>query len=213
MTNTEKGIPINKVRIKAVKIKNPINIRLQRDMSRHEYKRQYHVDNDRNYLMVIYIGKDKKGKENRDCEVVSNLEAAKFFKRSNDRSTVDNQMVPIYSPNGYELAYTLKIGTMVLLYENTPEEVWEQDQAGLQKRLYKVTGISTLTINKYKYGTLVLTHHQEARPATDIKEKNGKYISGEEIRPRIRMLHTQINALVEGVDFRINDIGEITRLI
>ena len=66
---------------------------------------------------------------------------------------------------------------------------------------------------KYDFGTIELVHHQDARPSTDIKKKNGEFKSGEEFRSGIKLLHTQLRALVQGVDFEINDLGEIRRLI
>ena len=211
--NEEKKIPIKKVRVFTGSVTRPINMRQQRDQSRHEYKRQYHVQNDRNYMMAIYIGHDKKGKEKREFELVNNITAANFYRRSNDKVATDNQLVPLYSKSGYELRYKLKIGTMVLLYENSPEEVWELDKKNLQKRLYKVTGMSSMVISSYEYGTLNLIHHQDAHQSTEIKMKNGAYNSNEDFRPGIKMLHTQFRALVQGVDFEINDLGEIMRLI
>ena len=212
--NEDKKIPIKKVRVFTGSVTRPIHIRQQRDQSRHEYKRQYHVQNDRNYMMAIYIGQDKKGKEKREFELVNNITAANFYRRSNDKTPTDNQLVPLYSKSGYELRYKLKIGTMVLLYENSPEEVWELDRKNLQKRLYKVTGMSSMVLqDKYYFGTIELVHHQDARPSSEIKKKNGVFESNEEFRPGIKLLHTQFMALVQGVDFELNDLGEIRRLI
>lgn len=212
--NEEKQIPIKKVRVFTGSVTRPINIRQQRDQSKHEYKRQYHVQNDRNYMMAIYVGQDKKGKEKREFELVNNIAAANFYRRSNDRVPTDNQLVPLYSKGGYELRYRLKIGTMVLLYENNSEEIWELDKKNLQKRLYKVTGMSSMIIQgKFEYGTIEMVHHQNAKPSSEIKKVNGEYKSDEEFRPGIKMLHSQLRALVQGVDFEINDLGEIRRLI
>jgi CRISPR-associated endonuclease Csn1 len=103
---------------------------------------------------------------------------------------------------------------MVLLYENNPEEVWELDKKNLQKRLYKVTGMSSMVLQqKYDYGTIELIHHQDARPSSDIIKKNGEFKANEEFRQGIKLLHTQFKALVQGVDFQINDLGVIRRLI
>ena len=211
--NEEKQIPIKKVRIFAGSVTRPLNIRQQRDLSRHEYKHQYHVMNDRNYMMAIYAGVNNKGKEKRDFELVSNLIAADYYKKSNDKTPTGGNLIP-QNKNGLELCYQLKIGTMVLLYENSPEEVWDLDKSNLQKRLYKVSGLSSMVIQgKYDYGTIELTHHQDARPSTDVKKKNGEFKADEEFRAGIKMLHSQFKALVQGVDFDINDLGEITRLI
>lgn len=211
--NREKGVRICKVRVFTGSVTRPINIRQQRDISRHEYKRQFHVQNDRNYMMAIYIGKDARGKEKREFEIVNMITAGDFYRRSNDISIVDNRLIPITSKNGYELAYKLKIGVLVLLYENTSEEVWELDRAGMQKRLYKVTGMSSMVVSSNVYGIINLTYHQEARPSSEIKFKNGVYKQSEDFRQGIKLLHTQFKALVQGVDFELNDLGNIKRLI
>lgn len=211
--NENKQIPIKKVRIFTGSVTRPIHIRQQRDQSRHEYKRQYHVQNDRNYMMAIYVGQDKKGKEKREFELVNNITAANFYRRSNDKVPTDNQLLPLYSKSGYELRYKLKIGTMVLLYENSPEEVWELDRKNLQKRLYKVTGMSILVVSTNTYGRINMVHHQDARPSSDVKITNGAYKADADFRSGIMLLHTQFKALVQGVDFEIDDLGEIRRLI
>ena len=58
-----------------------------------------------------------------------------------------------------------------------------------------------------------MVYHQDARPSTEIKKINGEFKSGEEFRAGIKMLHSQIRALVQGVDFEMNDLGELRRLI
>ena len=102
---------------------------------------------------------------------------------------------------------------MVLLYENSPEEVWELDRNNLQKRLYKITGLSILVVSSNKYGRIYLVHHQDARASSEIKYINGAFRSEGEFRAGMMLLHTQFNALVQGIDFDINDLGEIRRLV
>src|SRR5574344_335171 len=210
--NEEKHIPINKVRCFTPTVTMPLNIRQHRDLSPKKYKQQYHVVNDRNYMLAIYIGTDIKGKEKRDFELVNNLQASAFFKRSNEKEATDNQIVPLSSSHDYALAYTLKIGTMVILYENTPEEIWEGGISEIDKRLYKVTGLSSMRISEYSYGTITLLHHQEASQSKLLKQTNGPYKINDKYRPVIFLYHSQINALIEGVDFNINELGEIKRL-
>lgn len=207
--NEEKQIPIKKVRCYTPQVTQPLHIRYQRDVSDKEHKRKYHVVNDKNYLLAIYIGADKKGKEKRDFELINNLQAAKYYRTSNDRTGSGDPIVPVKSSHDYPLAYTLKIGTMVLLYENSPAELYEASQAELNRRLYKVTGLSSKNVSGYKYGEIAMKYHTEARQSKDLKSKNGVYQTGEELRPVIRMLHTQIKAAVQGVHFRINELGEI----
>lgn len=210
--NEEKQIPIKKVRCYTPSVTKPLNIRQQRDVSSKEYKQQYHVTNDSNYLLALYIGKDKKGKEKREFEIINMLQTAQYFKTSNDKVAVGKNIVPLKSEHDYPFAYSLKIGTMVLLYEKSPNEVWDASVKERGRRMYKITGLSSMTINGCSYATISMRNHEEARLSKEVKAKNGTYKQGEEFRPAIIMLHTQLNALVQGYDFEINELGEIKRL-
>lgn len=204
--NEEKGIVIKKVRCFANDVKKPINIRHQRDMSRKEYKQQYHVKNEGNYMLAIYEDVVK-GKVRRDYELVKTIEAADYYRRSTDKSE-RLSLVPERSPKGFPLKWNLKIGQHVILYETSPDEIVISDKADVSKRLYVITGLSYLPVGT-GYGSIVMRHHQEARMAKDVKSKNGAFKIGESYRGSIVMLHTQFNALVEGLDFEINALGEI----
>ena len=212
--NEEKQIPIKKVRCYTPSVTKPLNIRQQRDVSSREYKQQYHVTNDSNYLLALYIGKDKKGKEKREFEIINMLQTAQYFRTSNDKVAVGNNIVPVKSEHEYPFAYSLKIGTMVLLYEKSPDEIWDASLTEINKRLYKVVGLSAMrmTGRNVDYATIKLKQHEDARLSTELKAKNGAFKQGEELRPSIIMLHTQLNALVQGYDFEINELGEIKRL-
>ena len=158
--------------------------------------------------------KNKSGKEKREFELINNLMAADFYKRSNGKLSTEISPLPQCSKSGYPLVYSLKIGTMVLLYENNPDEVWELDKQNLQKRLYKVTSMSSKVVKKiYHYGTIELTHHQDSRQSDDIEKETGDFHVNEKFRAGIAMYHTQLKALVQGIDFELNDLGEIKRLI
>lgn len=207
--NKEKGVLIKKVRCYANSVKKPIDIRNHRDVSRKEYKRQFHVANDGNYCMAIYEG-IVKGKVKREYELVKSIDAATFYKSSMDRDDYLS-IVPEKSGKGYPIKHILKIGQHVILYENSAKEINFNNVADVSKRLYKITGLSYLPVGT-GYGNVVIRHHQEARIAKDVKTKNGAYKNNEEYRGSILMLHTQFNALVEGEDFEINVLGEIKLL-
>jgi len=218
-------IPIKKVRIYATHITNPIHLKPQRDKSLKKakpYKEQYHVANDNNYLMALYEGVNDKGKIIRDFEIKSNLEAGEFFKCS-VQETLKAQSFNKYEGllpdkkilKGLELPLkaVVKIGTMVVLWENNPDEVWDLDNAEINSRLYKVVGLSEQVIQKkYRYGTFVLRHNKEARPTTEIKVQDGVYEKGEETKEYRKLNHNQFNALVEGVGFKLTPLGKIIRI-
>lgn len=98
---------------------------------------------------------------------------------------------------------------MVLFYENTPAELYDCSTKELGARLYKLTKFSSMTNKNNSYGTLTFRHHREARPAKDLKAKNGEWKTDEEYRPLIEILHTQLNAFVEGYDFELTVAGDI----
>lgn len=205
--NKEKGIEIKKVRC-YVKQVTPLDIKDHRDLSKHNHKRKLMAWNDSNYMVAIYIGRDKKGKEKREFEEINMMKAADYYKRSNDRLSTGNPLVPQTSIKyGFPLVYQLSIGMMVILYDNTPEEIWEMGIKYIQSRLYKITAMSLTD------GRMVLVHHQEARPKSDLKAVSGAYGYDGKLKPMLRVGFNQFKALVQGVDFELNDLGEIRRLI
>ena len=208
--NEEKGITIKKVRC-FTKIASPLAIRRHRDASAKEYKRPYYVTNESNYVMGIYEGCIKE-KTKREFILVNNLEAVRQLKAARKQGVVSSILPPVSAKSQFPLKYRLYTGTLVLLYENSPEEIDFTNQADICKRLYKVTGLSSMTVTGNQYGTIQLRYHQEARQAKDLKAQNGAYKEGEEHRPAIMMLHTQFKAMVEGTDFRMNILGEIEPL-
>ncbi len=204
--NEAKGVYIKRVRIYTPSVTSPIHLKKHQMLSRFNHKQEYYVANDGNYCMAIYEGADARGKTKRTFQVVNNLEAAKFYNDKTNRY----DLVPQSDDNDYPLKYILRTGTMVLFYENSPEELYDCSRAELTKRLYKVTGMSEQVVSgQYHYGTFTFRHHQEARPAGELKAKGGEYKQNEEYRPIIGLKHNQLNVLVEGYDFELTVTGEI----
>lgn len=63
-------------------------------------------------------------------EFINMLDAARFYKQSNDKVLVDGNIVQL-NKDGLNLYYTLKKGTMVLLYVDNPDEIWETTVIGV----------------------------------------------------------------------------------
>ena len=205
--NKEKGVAIHKVRIYTPQVKRPLDIGWQRDLSPKEYKRNFHVTNDSNYMMGIYVGKSKNGKEKRDFALINKLDAVEYYKSGVSEQNID--ILPSESKNGYPLKWKFRIGTMVFLYDETPEEIYDLDEAELCKRLYKITGMSSMIVAGCNYGVLSLLFHQDAHSSKDVTYKNGAFKKGEVTRVGITLLHTQFKALVQGYDFEMDDLGKI----
>jgi CRISPR-associated endonuclease Csn1 len=203
--NREKGIPIRKVRIFVRKTTLiPLGNKQHRDRSDKEYKRKYLVANEGNYCMAVYEGKDKKGRTDHSFEIISNLQAAEYFKRSTDRNE-RHDLAPVADTNGYPLKYLLKTGTMVLFYENTPAELYECTRKELVKRLYKVTAMAA-------EGRVQFLFHQEARDQKTLTSLYGAGTSQfcqSNPSPKLRLSVSNFNMLVEGYDFELTVTGEI----
>ena len=197
--NPAKGVYIKKVRIYASSVTSPIHLKPHRDLSRHAHKQHYHVANESNYCMAIYEG-EVKGKTKRTFELVNNLEAALFYNGKSDNETIVPQI-----KDSLPLKYILRIGTMVLFYEKSPEEFYECTKADLVKRLYKVKGMES-------DGRTTFIFHQEARSDAALTAEWGKAVSRLDVNtpnPRLRLSTGNMNMIVEGYDFELTVTGEI----
>ena len=200
--NEEKQIPIKKVRC-ITSVKNPLSFehRKPRDISNKCYKNEYYVaPGDNNYLMAVYKGVTSKGKVKYMYEFINMLDAAKFYKQSNDKVLVDGNIVQL-NKDGLNLYYTLKKGTMVLLYVDNPDEIWENN-GDWSRRLYKVTEL-------WKAGRIVVTKHTEARPSSEVPKVTKGFCIGDS---KGLYSYSKFSALVQDYDFEINELGEIKRL-
>ena len=200
--NEEKQIPIKKVRC-YTSIKNPISFdkKKQRDLSDKEYKRNYYVTTKGNYIVALYVGSTKTGKRKTFYEFVNMMEAAGYYKTSNDKSVVGHNIVPL-EKDDCQLAFILKKGTMVIFYKETKEEVWDYSQKETVRNLYYVSEIES-------DGRVTFKYHQEARRDKELP-RNASDTS--DIKPKIRVGLASAKILVQGYDFEINELGEIKRL-
>ena len=110
--NEEKQIPIKKVRC-YTSIKNPLSFdkKKQRDLSDKEYKRNYYVTTDGNYMVALYVGSAKTGKKKTFYEFVNMMEAADYYKTSYDKSVIGHNIVPLEKDN-CQLAFILNSATL-----------------------------------------------------------------------------------------------------
>jgi len=200
--NKEKNVKLKTVRCFQDFASGAASIRALRDISAKEYKRFHYSRPDGNYVAAIYEGTDNKGNKKRTSVIVTNFDAAKAFNKH-------QPIVPETSEEGYALLCTIKKGDLVLLYENSSEELRNASQTELSKRLYRI-------VKMYDSGGLQITirHHQEAREATKLKElygnpKTGLFDSSQEVFPQRRLSYNQLNAFVQGQHFELTETGKI----
>ena len=221
--NKEKGIAINKVRLYANSVKNPLHIKehAMLSKSRHEHKQKVYAQNDENYCMAIY---EKDGK--RDFELINNFNLAKLQKQGQGYYSLNKEkdvkgkkvLIPIAKSNNRNVV--LKKGLQVIFYDKeveNPKDVTEIiDYKG---RIYIIEGLSINRVKSgklfFEYGVIFLRNYKEARTADDIKKDNfkpdGDYKLGE-YKPTRKMSPSQFTAFVEGIDFKVLSSGKIEKL-
>ncbi len=193
--NEDKKIQIKKVRIFTPDVKNPIFLKKHRDKSGNnkDYKENIYVDNEENNVFGIYQG-TMGNKIKRIFKMINNFEISKG-------DTLPDEI------DGMKRIYKLKKGAMVLLYENSPDEIYKikDDYRQLSKRLYK---LFKFDVN----GQIYFIHHLEARPKGELKNDT-KFVGVFKPEERIYAIRLfsprQLNLLVENKDFKITNDGKI----
>lgn len=202
--NEEKGIPINKVRLYANSVKNPLEIKEHSKLSksRHEHKQKVYAQNDENFAMAIYEDFDKKGKIKRSFEMINNIDAGSYYKLSNGENKIKYDIVTNpHDKTGLPLKYILKKGLMVLFFKENHQEILELPINDLHNRLYKLAKFDA-------QGRLTFRTHFEARQASDLKEIYD--VDFENPFEQIRLQVSKLNMLVEGYEFILSSSGKIT---
>ncbi len=203
---TKKGgfVPIKKVRIKT-HVSEPIrDFKKHRDLSEKPYKQWYYVENEENYGMAIYEGFDDKGRLQRDFEIISNLRAANYFKRSKaaERQSESRKYENLIelNKNGLPLKYILKKGMTVMFYRESPEELKELSREELLLRMFNVLVLEGKNI--WFIPIQLGGKKQELK-----KKKSSQLIfDGETL---LRISRKNWNFIVNGIEFDMDIDGEI----
>lgn len=207
----EKNIRIRKVRCYALSVKSPIRLKQHRDLSKHLHKQTIHVVNDVNYGMAIYEGVNKSGKIQRAGVIINLLTAGAYYKKSNEDYRNQYPIIEEVNEDGLKIKTIITKGKMVLLWDKTPNEIWDLDDVSRLERLYEIVQIDV------EAAGIKLLYHQEARQGTEITkfmglktgQKGGKNIGKHREFPYIKVSPNQFDALIEGIDFKITTTGKI----
>lgn len=221
--NEEKQVPINKVRIYANSVKNPLEIKEHSllSKSRHEHKQKVYGQNDENYAMAIY---ELDGK--REFELINNFNLAKLIKQGQGFYPLHKEkeikgkkvLVPIEKRNNRDVV--LKRGQQVVFYDKdveNPKDITEI--IDFKGRMYIIEGLSiqrqVMSGKLYEFGIIMLRYFKEARKGDEIKKDNfkpdGVFKLGES-KPTRKMNHNQFNAFVEGIDFKVLPTGKFEKI-
>ena len=153
--------------------------------------------------MAIYEG-IVKGKKKRTYEIVNMIDASNYYKESSGLT----KLYPIAPEEKNGMKYRCKVtkGTQIILLQSDDEDIDLTDSKDVSARLYYVAIME-------KDGRIMLRHNQEAREAKLLRQEtcSGAYKKSDPYRSQRRISLSDFHALVEGVDFDINVLGEIIR--
>ena len=157
------------------------------------YKQKVYAQNDSNYLFLLYEG-IKKGKLTRQSRIINTFEAASLIKtrqyRDLSHDLFDEPYYARYTDKKgveYKLNAILKVGTRMLEWKESPDEIMELSRQELSKRLYVV-----VKFNNTGSDTLYLRKHLNATTGIDLK-----------------LVADKVNYLIEHRDFEIDKLGNI----
>lgn len=183
-----------------------IEIKKQTYQSKHEYKNSYYAQNDGNYLCLLYEGVNK-GKVERQFRFLNYFEVAQLgikniykIKEDPNFQKIEDKKVML------QLSAIIKVGTRILLWKNSPEELIDLPLIELYKRLF--------VVYKFNYkgaNCIYLRSHIEAR--NDIP-KNEDYTIFDDNKQQalLTLVANGFNCIIEGRDFEISDLGKIVFL-
>ena len=190
---------VKRVRIKA-KPTSPIILKKHHSViekNPKDYKQNYYVVNDENYLLAIYRGKDAKGKDISDYKICNLLDAIK----SRQNKT---KLYPDFKEKkgiNLQLYKILKIGKIVILQNDVQEDVFALPKEKLWKCLYRIACLATSGNDIH----IKLVHIISAKPWEYMKGEKDLNAGTE----CLMYLTSNFKGLVEGQDFDVSPIGEI----
>nr|WP_315176621.1 type II CRISPR RNA-guided endonuclease Cas9 [uncultured Flavobacterium sp.] len=215
--NEEKGIPIQKVRLYANSVKNPLHIKEHSALSksRHEHKQKVYGVNGENYAMAIYEGLDKKGNTKRGFELLNYMDAGNYYKLSNDLKKQNSIVPDVHLKSDLPLKYTVKKGDLVLFYNESKLELDELEDSELVNRLYKVIGFESdgrIQFRHHKTDMQQSSANKEEMTIVKYMADNGlknSQIEFENPVPWLRLTMGNFNFLLNNIEFKISSLGKV----
>ena len=163
-------------------------------LSNRDYKETLYAQNDANYLYLLYEG-IKRGFVDRKSRIINTFEASlihhehpnasleKIIREDNAYNIIVDKKIE------YRLSAIIKVGTRVLLWKESPEEIFDfrNNQEELSKRLYIVGKFNTTGAD-----LIYIRHHLNSTIDFDYK-----------------LVANNANCLIEHRDFEIDILGNI----
>lgn len=167
-------------------------------LSDRNHKEMYRVMTDENNLCLLFEG-ERLGKIKREFVLITNLELAQYGFRSN--SDIIEYALKIAQEKQLRFKAIIRKTTKVLIWDKTPEELYDCDKDVLNKHLYVVYKYNKPgSIYVYLFNHLV-SNYGDFKAIKTFKQ--------DEFIPHLMLVAKNFNCLIEGVDFDIDSVGNI----
>jgi CRISPR-associated endonuclease Csn1 len=178
--------------------------------SKHEHKKDYLVQNEENYLYLLYEGKSSKGLT-RGYQIINLFDIAAL--KIKNIQEIYNEPAFKYINKGkgkniiqLELKAIVRVGDKVILYENSIDELKDLAPSDLNKRIYRLVKFNERgPTTSY----LHLQHQIEARPESELG-KSDIEINMKRYQARLELNCDKFTCAIESVDFKIFPDGIIS---
>lgn len=178
-----------------------MSIKAQTYTSRHIHKNEYLVQNEENYLFLLYEGLNDKNKTIRHYRILNLFDIAQL--KIKDINTIKKEPeFQTIKKGKFELSLKviLKAGDKVIFYNESKDEITPENTKNRLYKLYK--------FNEMGSAFLYFQNHIEARTENDI-EKTESTFNSSIYQARLMLVLDKINCLFENIDFKIMPDGEI----
>lgn len=170
-------------------------------VSKHEHKSEYLVQNEENYLFLLYEGLNDKKKIIRHYRILNLFDIAQLKIKSINEIKGEPEFKTITKGKlKLDLKVILKAGDRVIFYKESRDEIKIEN---IKSRLYKL-----YKFNEMGSPFLYFQNHIEARPDVEI-EKAENTFDPSKYQARLMLVLDKLNCLYENIDFEIKPDGKI----
>ncbi|MDD5363020.1 MAG: HNH endonuclease domain-containing protein [Ignavibacteria bacterium] len=176
--------------------------------SKYKHKQDYLVQNEENYLYLLYEGKDNKDEIISGYKIINLFDIATLNLNKIEDLKTEPEFQSLEKKKGrtifeLQLKNILKVGDRVIFYKENKEEI-TNDNA--KDRLFYIIKFNEPTPNT---AYIYFQNHIEARENEILKNLEEKDFIPDKYQPRIFLTCTKLNCLFENKDFKINIDGTI----
>ena len=183
-----------------------IEVKRQTYLSRYEYKNMYYAQNDGNYLCLLYEGV-KRGKVERRFRFLNYFDVVKLGIKDAEEIKNEPYFQTMEEKNfSLNLTAIIKVGTRVLMWSHSPEELVDLSGKSLSNRLFTVYKFNLKGAN-----CIYLQNHLEARNEIN-KDEDFTVFDESKYQARMTLVANSFNCLIESRDFIVTEMGLIKLL-